>query len=292
MRPATPILTPAPPILAAALAEDMAAERAAGGEKPTADNTLLRGSDAYACARKIGFAALRVPRVVPYSADTLMAFDNGENIHAKIQRVLVKKFDAHLEVPISYKGHGLDLSGHADGVYDSTSKRGDLTVKVVVEIKSMKTYPFNKAVGLDWGRQVTPEGPKIEHVLQAGIYARSPQLQADMLHLIYFAKEDGRIAEWLLEMDQPFLTSGETINELVAAELDRLRIVEDHLRQGLLPWRHIPGHGTVRNPPPADSKDEPWNCRYCPWQPTCAALPSSPVPVTAATDPVPDGEPF
>lgn len=281
-------MIPAEPLLAAALADDLASNRAAQGEKPTADNTLLRGSDAYGCARRIAFGAMRIPKVVPYSASTMMAFDNGEHIHTRLQGILAKQFNAELEVPVSYKHHGLDLSGHADAFYETD------TAKVVVEIKSMKSYPYLKAAGgIDRGRTVEPEGPKMEHVIQAGIYAASPQLQADTLHMIYIAKEDGAIAEWLLPMKgEPFGPDGKDIADLVAAELGRLKGIEEQIRRGLLPWRHIPSFGTVRNPPPADSKADPWNCRYCPWQPTCAALPTSPVAATAVTDPIPDEEPF
>lgn len=281
-------MNPCEPMLGAALADDLANNRTAAGEKPTADNTLLRGSDAYSCGRKIAFAALKIPRVVPYTPTALKAFDAGDHIHAQLQAILVRDYDAQIEVPISYKGT-IDLSGHADAVYTID---GD---KRVAEIKSMKSYPYLKAAGGadNFGRTVDPEGPKLEHVLQAGIYATAPQIQATTLHIIYVAKEDGRIAEWILPLKgEPFGPTGADIADLVAEELDRLRRIEDQIRHGLLPWRHIPGHGVVKDPPPADSKADPWNCRYCAWQPTCAALPASPVPVTAATDPVPDGEPF
>jgi hypothetical protein len=62
-----------------------------------------------------------------------------------------------------------------------------------------------------------------------------------------------------------------------------------------LPWRNIPGYGVVKDPPPEESKDEPWNCRYCGWQPLCADLPASKVPVVLidkATSTHPDTEEF
>lgn len=281
-------MNPSKPLIGATLANDLANNREAAGEKPTADNTLLRGSDAYSCGRKIAFAALRIPRVVPYAPSTLKAFDAGEHVHAQLQAILVRDHDAQVEVPISYKGHGIDLSGHADAVYEESGYRR------VVEIKSMKSYPYLRAAGgVDRGRHVTPEGPKMEHVLQAGIYASAPQIQADSLHMIYVSKETSDIAEWLLPMKgEPFGPAHEDIADLVAEELERLKRIEDAVRHGQLPWRHIPGHGIVKHPPAADSKDEPWNCRYCAWQPLCATLPPSPVPITAATDPIPEGEPF
>lgn len=276
-------MNPVEPILGAALAEDLEHNRAAQGEKATADNTLLRGSDAYACGRKIAFAALRIPKVVPWTPSTLMAFDNGEAIHVRLQGVLAAKFGAELEVPISYKEQGPDVSGHADAFYIVSTDTG--CDRRVVEIKSMKSYPFLKAAGgMDRGREVQPEGPKMEHVLQAGIYGCSPQLKADTLHMIYLAKEDGRVAEWLIPIrDHPFGPRGEDVFTLVMAELGRLARIEADIRKGLLPWRRIPGYGVVKNPPAADSKDEPWNCRYCAWQPLCADLPPSPIAATLAT---------
>lgn len=284
-------MNPAEPLLAAALADDLANNRAQEGDRPTADDTLLRGSDAYSCARKIAFGAMRVPKVVPYTAGTLEAFEVGRQVHARLQELLVKKFGASLEVQCSYKQLGIEVSGHADATYTwGTSRR-------VTEIKSMKSYPFLKAAGGtdNFGRSVDPEGPKIEHVLQAGIYGNSPQIQADTLHLVYYKKEDGQVAEWLLPMKgEPFGPDGHDIIELVEEELARLNRIAEDIRNGLLPWRHIPGYGVVKDPPAADTKNDPWNCRYCAWQPLCARLPASKISVGLidVMDAEADGEPF
>lgn len=279
-------MNPSEPLLGAALAEDLEQNRVAEGERPTADNTLLRGSDAGRCGRQIAFGALRVPRVVPYTTDTLMAFDAGKHHHARLQGLLASKFGAELEVPISYKDQpgAPDLSGHADAFYTFNTETG--ADRRVVEIKSMKAFPFLKAAGGTdrFGRDVKPEGPKTDHVLQAGIYGCSPQLKADTIHLGYINKEDGQVAEFLIPIrDYPFGPRGEDVFTLVMAELGRLARVEQDIRKGLLSWRRIPGYGVVKDPPPAESKAEPWNCRYCAWQPLCASLPPSPVPATFAT---------
>ena len=272
-------LAPTEPLLAAALADDLVNNRAARGDKPTADNTLTRGSDAGQCSRKIALGALRIPKVVPFTTDTLMAFDAGEHHHTRLQGILAREFNAELEVPVSYKDLGIDLSGHADAVYTI-----DGEVRCV-EIKSMKAYPFLRAAGgVDrWGRDMEPEGPKLEHLLQCGIYAHAPQIKAHTLHLVYICKEDGHVAEWLIPIKgQAAGPNGEDVLTLVLAELSRLKNICDDIRKGLLPWRRIPGYGVVKDPPAPDSKDEPWNCRYCPWQPLCATLPPSKVPKSAA----------
>jgi hypothetical protein len=267
--------------LGAALADDLANNRAAAGERPTADHTLLRGSDAYRCGRQITFGALKVPRVVPYTTDTLMAFDAGQHHHTRLQGLLASKFGAELEVQCSYKDQGIDLSGHADAVYTLDND------KRCVEIKSMKSYPFLKSAGGTdrYGRDVDPEGPKIDHMVQAGLYGLSPQIQADTLHMAYLEKETGRVAEWLIPIKgQAVGPRGEDVYTLVMAELGRLTRIAEDIRKGLLSWRRIPGYGVVKDTPAAESKDEPWNCRYCAWQPLCAKLPPSPVAVALATN--------
>lgn len=284
-------MNPSEPLLAAALADDLANNRSTQGERPTADHTLLRGSDAYRCARQIGFGALKIPRVVPFPTDTLMAFDAGQHHHTRLQGLLASKFGAELEVPVSYKEQGIDLSGHADAVYQWGGK------KRCVEIKSMKSYPFLKSCGGTdrYGRDVEPEGPKLEHVLQCGLYGHATQVQADELYLVYLCKEDGRIGEFLIPMaGEAVGPDGEDVITLVKAELDRLQGIAADINNGLLPWRNIPGHGVVKDPPPADSKADPWNCRYCGWQPLCASLPASKVPVAHINQngTAPDEEPF
>jgi hypothetical protein len=267
-------VNPAEPLLAAALADDLANNRAQEGDRPTADHTLLRCSDAWQCGRKTAFGALKVPRIVPFTTDTLMAFDAGKHHHTRLQGLLASKFGAELEVPISYKDVGIDLSGHADAAYKWSGKQR------AVEIKSMKAYPFLKSAGGTdrFGRDVEAEGPKTEHLVQCGLYAHAPQLRAETCHIVYINKEDGRVAEWLVPMDdQPVGPAGEDLRALVLAELDRLAAIAADIRNGLLPWRHIPGFGLVKDPPAADSKGDPWNCRYCAWQPLCAALPASKV---------------
>jgi hypothetical protein len=269
-------MKPAEPILGAALADHLINNRDARGDKPTADHTLLRGSDAYGCARKIAFAALKIPRAVPYTPDTLMAFDAGEHHHTRLQGILAQKFGADLEVACSYKDLGIDVSGHADAVY----KNDDTDAKTCVEIKSMKAYPFVRAAGgVDkYGHHVDPEGPKPEHVIQCGIYADSPQIKADVLHMVYINKEDGRVAEWLLEIGEQYGANGETVLELVHAELARLAAIGEDIRSGLLPWRSVPGHGVIKDPDAAKGDDGYfWGCSYCGWQPICARLPVSKV---------------
>lgn len=283
-------MNPAEPLLAAALADDLANNRSQAGDRPTADGTLLRGSDAYACGRKIAFGALKIPRVVPYTTDTLMAFDAGQHHHTRLQGLLASKFGADLEVPVSYKELGIEVSGHADAAYLWAGKQR------VVEIKSMKDYPYLKAAGGtdNFGRTVEAEGPKLEHLVQCGIYGNAPQLRAETVHIVYINKADGRVSEWLIPMDDEKVgPDGEDLRTLVLAELDRLTGIAADIHNGLLPWRNIPGYGVVKDPP-SEKGQQPWNCVYCAWQPLCASLPPSKTPVAhlQSNGAASDEEPF
>lgn len=287
-------MNPIEPLLGAVLIDDLVNNRAATPDRPTADNTLLRGSDAYRCARQIGFGATRTPRVVPFPTDTLMAFDAGQHHHIRLQGLLASKFGAELEVPVSYREVGVDVSGHADAVYPGDSG------KVTVEVKSMKGYPFvRSAGGTDkYGRHVEPEGPKLDHLVQAGIYAESPQIGGDTIHIVYINKEDGRVAEWLVNLDDEIGADNETLHELVVEELVRLSEIGADIKAGYLPWRSIPGHGVVKDPMAAKGDDGFfWGCNYCGWQPLCADLPASKVSIdligrASANGALSEDEPF
>jgi CRISPR/Cas system-associated exonuclease Cas4 (RecB family) len=247
-------------IVGPAVGDMLATDRVAAGERPTADNTRLRCSEALGCSRKIAFRILGLPKK-PYTQTQLQAFDTGEAVHENVQRVLQQKYDARFEVPLSYRPR-YDLSGHADAFYEMDGRRR------VVEIKTMKDYPWKLA---------QKEGPKTEHVIQAALCGAAPQIDAAELHLLYIDKNDGALAEWLLDMDDPF--TEKTPRQLAFEEIDRMEGVLADLDAGRLPWRIIPGYGVVKVPPAEGSKDDPWNCRYCAWQPICADLPSSRVPV-------------
>lgn len=287
--PRTPFVAPDghPPMINGgpayeALAIRMAAARAEEGPRPTADGTRLRGSMALDCARKVGFQALGVVPTIDLGTETLVTFAIGQSYHDEIQESLVAAYGAELEVMCSYRGAGIDLSGHADAVYE---RDGHI---YAVEIKSMKQYAWTMAHEGNRYDHYGP-GPKREHITQAGIYAMSPQIHATHLHMIYISKDTGNVAEWILSVDEPLIHWGEptTVRLEVAAELARLHAIDRLLTdEQTLPARDIPGYGLVRGTPPhAGSKDSPWNCRYCGWRDICAGLPAEPVRITEGMKP-------
>jgi hypothetical protein len=96
--------------------------------------------------------------------------------------------------------------------------------------------------------------------------------------MIYVDKDKHSIAEWLLDMDEPYERyQGWTPRQLAEAELERMEGILGRLDSGMLPARHIPGHGRVTVVPDPDSYDQPWQCRYCRFNETCSNLPATPV---------------
>ena len=251
-----------------ALAKRMAAEREDAGPKPTADGTLLRASMAGNCTRAVAFQVLGVEPAVDIDTSTLITFDIGNAYHELIQASLADTYGAQLEVLASHKGGRYDMSGSADAVYGDPVKES----VTCVEIKSMKSFAWNLAVEGNDFDHVGP-GPKREHLTQAGIYALAPQILAEQVHMIYVNKDTGEMAEWIIGVHQPLIHLGApfvTIAGLARAELDRLQQVVLDLQGGTFPERHIPGYGVVMvRPPEAGSKDKPWNCRFCSYQPIC-----------------------
>lgn len=265
------------PIGGAAVAKRFREARAAQGDKPTAAGTRLRCSDANACSRKIVFGMLKIPRDIPFTDDTLMAFRAGDFYHQVVQEALTIELNARCEVPVDYSPE-ISLSGSCDAVYNADGHT------IAVEIKSMKGFGFDYCAGNR--KSQNGPGPKPEHLVQAGMYALAPQIGASKVHIIYMSKDSGTCAEWLIGVDEelPHLEN-QTVRGMVEEELARLRGILEVVDGGDLPKRYIPGVGVVEDPPAPDSRDNPWNCRYCSWQPTCAGLASGRVPLSILDKP-------
>lgn len=263
-----------------ALSEHLRRKRELEGPKPTRDDTRLRGSQARQCSRKIYFDAQGIAETVEIEDSTLAAFEVGNAWHEVIQFALQEKFNADVEVAVSYKEHGLSLSGSADATYLYGFAR------VCVEIKSMKAYGWDLAVrgNMSFNQR---GGPKLEHIAQAGVYANSPQIQADVIHMIYVNKDTGELAEWLLKWEDdlgPLGYPGLTVRQLVDEELARLASILADAERGIVPAREIPGHGLVPDPPPAGSRGTPWNCRFCGHQPLCEGLVAEAFPLSTLSE--------
>lgn len=284
-------LAPLPPLerppLAATVHDEWRRRREEQGGRPTADGTALRGSYAHQCGRRVAFSHHGRAADIPDSDFNLMTWEYGQFGHDIAQKGLTRYFpQARIEVPVTYRPDR-DLSGNIDGEYVEAGRVVD------VEIKTMRQYGWDLATGVKPARAGEPAaGPKVEHLEQVGMYSLAPyeivdgqrveRQKAAAVHMVYFAKDTGRIAEWVIPVDEPLthLPGAPTVTALAEAEIARLEQVIAAAENDELPARVVPGFGLVEDP---SSARAPWNCRYCPFQPTCSKLPAGPVPVAVLT---------
>lgn len=250
-------------------------------DRPTACGTNLRGSNAYACTRALALDLINYPPDHQLDLESLLTFDIGQNLHELTQTALQDTYsNVQTEVTVDLQPLGYDMSGHADATY--TDQDGK---QVCVEIKSQSAYGFSKAVGVNqYGKPSKdgPEGPKLDHLAQACIYALG--LDSDVVHIVYLNKAKGDLpAEWTFGMDDPCgLLNGLTPRDFALAELSRLEWVAEQVDDGMLPERSHPEFGVISNPPKHKSeggKGQPWLCRYCKHNGTCRDLPTEAVPL-------------
>lgn len=236
--------------------------------KPTATGSLLRISDAAKCSRAIAFGALNVPKDYETPGSVLMAFDVGDQFHARIQGLVADAWDAELEVRCTYEPD-YPISGSADFVYDRNGEG------VVGEIKTLSGYGWGIAAGTIRSDE---SGPKMEHSLQAALYAGA--LGLNYVHMVYVDKDKHGIAEWLLDVRDEFLDSGMSLAFMVERELARFAGIAASIERDEWPARFIPEIGYVdRVPPYARKGGKPWQCTYCQHREKCAILPTGATPM-------------
>jgi hypothetical protein len=192
--------------------------------------------------------------------------------------VIVQERDARIQLPFHWLPL-LALKGKADGGYRTTMQR-----KVVVEVKSTNEKGWSRAVGL-W------EGSRRRRRRSGWCRAAWPRVRrtidAQLLHIVLCDSERvGEVAEWWVDVDEPLdladwpadvdVETGEkvlpTVRSMVRAELWRQAEVLAKCEQGTLPARVVPNFGLVMVPPANDERGEPWQCRFCPFQPSCSRL--------------------
>ena len=257
------------------------AKRAKEGDKPTAAGTRLRISNAYACSRRIGFEAAHIARDVEIDGTTLITFAVGDFIHGLVQDYLVAERSATVEMKVDYSPR-VSLSGSADGMYRDQGGNA-----IVVEIKSMRSAAFAYATGRR--KSSTPPGPKMPHLLQAGLYAMAPGVKARAVHIVYVCKDDSQTAEWLIELHEPMdYFGGATLASLVEVELTRFQGILGRIDADELPARWTPDRGRIEAPTSARSSRSHPLCGYCPWLASCQKLPSGPQPMRFLNTPPPD----
>jgi hypothetical protein len=249
--------------------QDLRAERDNEGPRPTATGTLMRASGVLGCARQLAFAAAGIPECEEITTDTLVAFTMGQHLHERMQAAMEHDHGMQCEVPIQITEN---VSGNADGVY--TDPDGVLTVW---EAKSKSNFGFKLAM---------KDGPELKDCLQAAVNAIG--IDAPQIHMVYVCKESdyraglkqGQVAEWVIDLREPFDSDGESLHNLACGELDRLERIAKAINDKVLPSRSIPGIGLIEYPPAYQApKGAPWQCRYCQWNSICVQMPTGEVPL-------------
>ncbi len=262
-------------------------EQAAGG-KPTACSTLGRASDVLSCQRKIAFGMAKVnPLDVPYLSN-LIALDIGNEMHERVQSALHDAFpDFESEVPIDLTPLGYDVSGSADGLLTIADQ------KIIVEIKTTAGFGF-KICSEGHAKSGELPGAKIEHLIQAGIYAHGAG--ADGVLIIMINKENMEFGKYkvgqTLEFEQRLddvvppcgkYEGGQTLRELALTELMRMQRIADQVQENVVPARIDPVEGVIDNPPTFMAARGYWRCRYCNYNSICQNLPTEEISVEKST---------
>lgn len=269
---------------------EMVRRRLAEYPAPEVGQTDLVAHEARKCARQVSFRLFKVPKDLPLTDKEYATFRRGDFFGFICQEVLVIVQGARLEVP--FKLAGAPIGGKVDAHYFTQRHTALDKQGVVVEVKSTGAKGFDAAVG----EYSYPAGPKVEWLTQGGLGCLG--LGADYLHVVLVDTEtrlldkqtgelEHRVAEWLINTADPlpYLDMDEgygdpSIQDLAEAEVKRLVSIHIGFKRGEVARRVIPGYGLVEEPPAAGSRNDPWNCRVCAWQPTCAQLPSEAVEIS------------
>ena len=271
--------------------------REEAGPKPTAFDTPFRVSDAGACIRKRTFAAHGAMESEEFSPQTYMAFEIGNSIHESIQAALEcdgNNWYFESEVPIDLTaasakvGHGIEwfgLSGHADGIITNIQDN----TRWILEIKTVSGFAAKLAWPYPGGKD---EGPKREHVAQAGLYCIGAE--ADGIIIVYVSKESdyragikaGDMMQWQYGLneivsDHPY---GHTVYDIALDEMRHFQYASRYYHKGQLAPAFVPNdHGELvlvhDRPEYMQKGGKPWQCVYCNYNTTCRSLSEDEVPV-------------
>jgi hypothetical protein len=275
-------------------------------DKPTANGTPFRHSDAGKCARAISYTAAGIPRSDPMDITGVWNTSLGTLIHEQWQEALQRRWpDAEVEVTCSMVG--ADGSGHIDAVIRDypSPLRSDAPWVIAYELKTVGGFGFKAAVGA--ARKGTPaEGPKVAHLLQAALNGRA--VDADEVIVGYLAKECisanvarrfgitddvGRFAaEWTLTREQ--------YEPLADLEAERVAGILGLVADGRLAARKSPEmpvgaevtdpetgawvvyvtqtHDGITDRVEADTGST-WECDYCAFQTACATTEAGRIPL-------------
>lgn len=166
------------------------------------------------CSRQMVYDLMGTPptdKVLhPIGAELQRTFDVGTWYHIYMQKILyMVGYLEQAEVPVINKGKY--INGKADGVF-KTDVFGE---KVVLEIKTMNSWNFKKAVFK----------PFKKHECQASLYAR--ELGAKKVLYLYINKDTSEIKEFLMDINE----------EQLAIADKKMEAVITHVKSKTLPER-------------------------------------------------------
>ena len=248
--------------------------------KPTAKNTPLRYSSAYACLRQQSYAAFEVEQTEPMDHAGAWVTGVGTLIHEALQDAIARRYpNAQFEVGTS---HGDFISGSCDA-YIPASDLGDQWYggNVLYELKTMGTYSFDKQVG--WNRMrgeyKYPEGPAQKAIAQAGINALGIErelgvtIDSVVLGSITFealskTKADKMRVGGPNRVLAEFWFTRDEWEPLAQVELARMEKLGDLITNGYLaPTEARDDEGNTVTLDPNTGKA--WNCDYCAYRTVC-----------------------
>lgn len=236
----------------------------------------LRASDALRCARWLGFRMFGTPSDIAddYKPEKRSA---GDAIDRAAKKVLAEKFGADVDVHFDLLPD-VPLGGVGDAM---------LTTPLGLTAGEIKSSSTGKLMGVLGNWRNTPAGPEAAWVVQAALLAIAKRAAA--VQVWFFSNEDlqRKPAEWLIGMDDPLVhlpaikvdERGEPIwdtpRRAAIREARRQQRILQVVAEGRLPRRELPGYGLVQFPPSmAQEGADPWQCRFCVYQPTCSKLPA------------------
>lgn len=240
--------------------------------KPTALGTRFRYSSALNCSRRLVFDALEVPQSDPIDPAGIHVTTMGTIIHEKVQEAIGRKYPgAKFEV---VSGNEI-VSGSADGV---AMVGGSYPEKMLLELKTVGGFAFNKAIGVSGYKRTAPEGPRPSAIVQAGLnalhndcqtvvvmYIAMEALSKQRAETLGFSMYDRFTAEWHIPED--------VWRPLAEAEMRRLEFLAGYADERLVP----PGSYFDDKKfewefgiSPNDNRPK-WTCSYCPHLTTCKA---------------------
>lgn len=166
------------------------------------------------CPRQMTYDLLRVPptdRVTrPIGAELQRTFDVGTWYHLYIQMILYRVgYLEQAEVPV------INTEKYLNGKADGVIKEEVFGERVVLEIKSMNTWNFSKAIFK----------PFKKHEFQASLYAR--ELGIKKVLYLYINKDTSEIREFLMPINE----------EQLAIADKKMDAVIDHVKNKTLPPR-------------------------------------------------------